>query len=60
MSKFAMAMAICGALSGCATPQADTAQEQAQDCVVQTEEATGSRVESTRVCPSEEPGNSTE
>ena len=60
MSKLVIAIAACGALAACATAQTDSAEAQERNCVSQTEEATGSRVESTKVCPPEQPADGTE
>ena len=46
MFKHVFALAALATLSACATTP-----ESQRDCVTQTEESTGSRVESSKVCP---------
>ena len=49
MYRCVLVLASCGAAAACATPQEKVAEKK-QVCVTETEEATGTRVESETVC----------
>lgn len=53
MYKQGLVLAFAGIIAGCATPQTETAKEQV--CVTQTEEATGSRVQTHTECRPAQP-----
>ena len=47
MFRSVLVLALSGAVVACATPQATTAEK---ECVTETEDATGTRLETSTVC----------